>query len=91
MSVTFHIVVDLGWDAQMRKIPRFGLPSMRATRRKHLLSRLKAGIERLLARSRRDDPLSDPLADSHPLPTQHRLCEILGDLNRRSKGPGKSA
>ena len=60
---------------------------MRALRTDHLLSRMKAGLERLLARRRRDDPLPD----ARPLPAHHRLFEILADPNRRPGGPAKGA
>ena len=56
-------------------------------RQERLLSRMKTGLERLLARRRRDDPL----IDSRPLPASHRVFEILGDPSRRPGGPSKGA
>jgi hypothetical protein len=60
---------------------------MKTGRRERLLYRMKAGLERLLARRRRDEPLPD----NHPLPASHRVFEILGEPNRRSGGPSKGA
>ena len=62
---------------------------MRTTRREHLLNRMKAGLERLLARRRRDDPF--PEADPRSLPSHARIFEILSDPNRRHGGPEKGA
>lgn len=60
---------------------------MKTISREHLLGRMKAGLERLLARRRRDDPLPD----NRPLPASNRIFEILGEPNRRPGGPPKSA
>ena len=56
-------------------------------RREHLLSRLKAKIERLLARRRREEPVPQ----DRSLPSSDRVFEILGDVNQRSGGPAKDA
>lgn len=60
---------------------------MNNRRREHLLGRMRSGLERLLARRRRDDPLLDP----RPLPAADRVFEILADPNRRPGGPSKGA
>jgi hypothetical protein len=84
--------VDLRPDVVSPDPADSGVYLMKATSREHLLSRMKAGLERLLTRRRRIDPLPDPPPEPRPLPSRHHLCEILGtDLNRRAKGPGKSA
>jgi len=58
---------------------------MRATRREQLLNRMKAGLERLLARRRRDEPVPATR------PSHSRVFEILSDPSRRSEGPEKGA
>jgi hypothetical protein len=60
---------------------------MRIGSRERLLSRMKAGLERLLARRRRNDPFPE----NRPLPASNRVLEILGEPNRRPGGPPKSA
>jgi hypothetical protein len=48
---------------------------------------MKAGLGRLLARRRREDPR----LDARPLPAHHRVFEILADPNRQPGGPAKGA
>ena len=60
---------------------------MKIGSRERLLGRMKAGLERLLARRRRNDP---PPED-RPRPDSNRVFEILGEPNRRPGGPPKSA
>jgi len=60
---------------------------MKTDRTEHLLGRMKAGLGRLLARRRRDDPLPE----QRPLPASHRVLEILGEPHRRPGGPPKGA
>jgi hypothetical protein len=60
---------------------------MKTTRKERLLSRMKAGLERFLARRRREEPA----APNRPKPTYDRVFEIMGDAARRSGGPAKGA
>lgn len=55
----------------------------------HLLGRMKAGLERLLAR--RPQVAPPPEQRSLPTPAYHRIFEILGEPNRKSEGPAKGA
>lgn len=60
---------------------------IKTIQRERLLSRMKAGLDRLLARRRREDAA---VAD-RPMPAYDRVFEILGDPNHRPGGPGKGA
>jgi hypothetical protein len=50
---------------------------------------MKAGLNRLLARRRREDPL--PENRPHAAPDHHRVFEILGGPHPKSEGPPKGA
>jgi hypothetical protein len=55
--------------------------------REPLLGRMKAGIERFLARKRSEDLLPQ----NRPKPSVERVFEILGDPSRHSGGPTKGS
>jgi hypothetical protein len=61
-----------------------------STRREHLLGRMKAGIERFLARKRPED-LLPPVPQERPMPSVERVFEILGDAHRNHGGPAKGS
>ena len=88
LCVTFHFHLD----PDTCDVNPWGLESWRTTmiktiRRDHLLSRLKAGLDRFLSRRRREDVV----VPDRPMPAYDRVFEILGDPTRRSEGPGKEA
>jgi hypothetical protein len=88
LCVTFHFLLDLEHTAELRGIGDSTVDTMiKNIRREHLLGRMKAGLERFLARRRREDPL---LAE-RPMPSSDRVLEILGESSRRSEGPAKGA
>lgn len=60
---------------------------IKTIRREHLLTRMKAGLDRFLTRRRREEVVV-PVPE-RPKPSYDRVFEILNDPIRRSGGPAK--